>query len=383
MILDIAWEFPPNYVGGLGVYQKELFSLLAKKFEITATAIFQPSDENDVEKINNIDVFRIRPKDAYKSVYRIFVPWNQQWFVDGGYYDFNIQSIEIGSSLKNLSLVHSHDWLGMYAGYVVSMHRGIPWVVTVHSLERGRNLHPNEWVVDIEKIGIHADRIIAVSGEIKRELLAMGFPEEKIEVIYNGISTRKYDPSIDGKGMKKKLGIPDDKKVIFFVGRPVREKGIETLIEAFNIVHARRDDVMLVLLSFGEIPNLPEGVLHINRFVRESDRIRMIAMSDIFVVPSLYEPFGIVTLEGMAMGKPVIGSRTGGIAEIIEEGKSGLLFEPGNAEELAQKIFDLLENESARKRISGGAIRRAKSFSWEKNAEKVSRIYNELIHKMP
>jgi len=381
MIFDIAWEFPPNYVGGLGVYQAEMFRILAKKFDITATALFQPDDEKEIEKINDIEVFRIKHNSKNDSIYNLFVPQNQQWFTEGGYYEFNIQSIELSSSIKKLELVHSHDWLGMYAGYIVSRHRRVPWIVTIHSLEKWRSDNPNPWVMDIEKLGIHADKVIAVSHEIQKELIEMGYPKNKIAVIYNGIDSQKFNAGISGRDMKTKLGIPADKKVIFFVGRPVREKGINTLLEAYRKIQTERDDVILVLLSSGEIPNLPDGVKHINKFVREDDRIKMIAMADIFVVPSLYEPFGIVTLEGMSMGKPTIGSRTGGIAEVIEEGKSGLLFEPSNSDQLAEKIRFLLDNLNRRLKLSQGAVKRAKEFTWEKNTEKVSAIYKDLIGK--
>lgn len=382
MIFDIAWEFPPNYVGGLGVYQQELFPLLAEKFKIQSTALFRPEDEKHVEEINGIDVFRIKPEKKLNDTFNIFIPWNQKWFIEGGYYDYNLQSIELASSLKKVELVHSHDWLGMLAGHAISKHRKIPWVVTIHSLELGRNDNPNPWVVDIEKIGMNADKVIAVSHGIKDRLLEMGFPPEKVEVIYNGINTEKYDPDTDDEGIRKRFGLPEDKKIIFFVGRPVREKGIESLIDAFRKIREKRDDVILVLLSFGDIPEITEGVFQINRFVREEDRIRLITTSDIFVVPSLYEPFGIVTLEGMAMGKPVIGSHTGGIAEVIEDKKSGLLFETGNTSELAEKISCLLDNEKKAKKISRGAVRRAHQFSWENNAEKVTKIYKELLSEV-
>ena len=135
----------------------------------------------------------------------------------------------------------------------------------------------------------------------------------------------------------------------------------------------------LVLLSRGDIPNLPPEALHIDSFVTEKERMELIVASDIFVVPSLYEPFGIVAVEGLAMKKAVIGSRTGGIKEIIEDNVSGLLFEPGNHMELAEKIKFLLKNESEKAKLEGNARKRAAFFSWEKNAKKVASIYRKLL----
>jgi len=374
---DVAWEFPPNIVGGLGTVQDELYKRLATKFNITAIPLFREGDKRISETVNNCDVRRIKPRpdlfDAYKLIH------NDDWYVGGSYFDFTLQSIEILSSMPKLDLVHSHDWLGMWAGLIASKHLDKPWVVTVHACEIGRNPNPNQWVVEIEKLGARADKVIAVSNGIKDELIRMGYPPEKIEVIHNGIDLKKYDPTkIAREAARKKLGF-DKQKVIFFVGRPVREKGIDTLLKAFDEVKKEIKDARLVLLSQGDIPNLPPEAIHINSFVTEQERMAMIAASDIFVVPSLYEPFGIVAVEGLAMKKAVIGSRTGGIKEIIQDNKSGLLFEPGNHMDLAAKIKYLLTDESEKKRLEAKARKRAAFFSWEKNARKVASIYRELL----
>ena len=108
---DIAWEFPPNIVGGLGTYQDELYKRLAKKFQITAIPLMRDGDKRAHEQVNGVDVRRIRPSpelfDAYKLLH------NDDWYVGGDYFDFTIQSIEILCGMENLDLIHSHDWLGM------------------------------------------------------------------------------------------------------------------------------------------------------------------------------------------------------------------------------------------------------------------------------
>jgi glycosyltransferase involved in cell wall biosynthesis len=376
---DVAWEFPPNIVGGLGTYQDELYKRLATKFKVTAIPLFREGDKKEHDVINNCEVHRIRPRpelfDAYKLIH------GDDWYVGGDYFDFTLQSIEILCRMPKLDLIHTHDWLGMWAGLVASKHLDKPWVATVHSCEIGRSPTPNQWVVEIEKLGARADRVIAVSNGTKDELIRMGYPKDRIEVIHNGIDLKKYDPErIAGDDARKKLGF-NRKKIIFFVGRPVREKGIDVLLKAFDEVKKEIQDVKLVLLSRGDIPNLPQDVLHINSFVTERERMELIAASDIFVVPSLYEPFGIVAVEGLAMEKAVIGSRTGGIKEIIEDNVSGLLFEPGNHMELADKIKFLLKNENEKKHLEENARKRAAYFSWEKNARKVSAIYKSLLSK--
>ncbi|MCX6814797.1 MAG: glycosyltransferase family 4 protein [Candidatus Aenigmarchaeota archaeon] len=376
---DIAWEFPPNIVGGLGTYQDELYKRLAKRFQITAIPLMRNGDKSEHEHVNGAEVFRIRPRPELFDSYKLLTP--NEWYVGGDYFDFTIQSIEILCKIENLDLIHSHDWLGMWAGLVSSRHLNKPWVVTMHSCEIGRSPNPNPWIVEIEKLGTKADRVIAVSNGTKDELIRMGYPNKKIEVIHNGIDLKKYDPEKIRSGeAKKKLGY-DGKKIIFFVGRPVREKGIDVLLKAFDEVKKEITDAKLVLLSRGDIPNLSPDVIHINSFVSEQERIGLISACDVFVVPSLYEPFGIVAVEGLAMEKAVIGSRTGGIKEIIEDNVSGLLFEPGNHMELAEKIKFVLKNDRERKRFEENARKRAAYFSWEKNARKVTSIYNNLLNR--
>ncbi|MEM5812222.1 MAG: glycosyltransferase family 4 protein [Candidatus Aenigmatarchaeota archaeon] len=186
---DIAWEFPPNIVGGLGTYQDELYKRLSKKFKITAIALKREGDKKEHEIVNGVDVFRIRPRPELFDCYKLLTP--NEWFVGGDYFDFTIQSIEILYHMEKLDLIHSHDWLGMWAGLVASKHLGKPWVVTMHSCEIGRNPNPNPWVVEIEKLGSRADKVIAVSNGIKDELIKMGYSQERIEVIHNGIDLKK------------------------------------------------------------------------------------------------------------------------------------------------------------------------------------------------
>jgi len=380
IIGDVAWEFWPNIVGGLGTYQWEVYKRIAKTNEVHAIAIFREGDEKEKEIVDGINVYRIKIKPELFKVYKLFMQYN--WFIEGGYFDFNLQSIEILNSIKNLDIIHTHDWLSMWSGYVATQHLKKPWIVNIHSLELGRNPFPNNWIVEIEKLGMNANKVIAVSNDIKNQLINIGYPQEKIEVIYNGIDSEKYDPSkIDRQKAREKFGFCDE-KIILFIGRPVREKGINVLIDAFKEAKKEIKNLKLVLLSRGYIENLikgVDGVLQINRFVTEQERLEIIALSDVFVVPSLYEPFGIVTLEGMAMKKPVIGSRTGGIKEVIEDGKSGLLFEPGNVKELAEKIKFVLKNEDEAEKLKEGGRKRAEKFSWDETVRKTLDVYKKFI----
>ena len=169
---DIAWEFPPNIVGGLGTYQAELYRRLATKFHITAIPLMRNGDKKEKETVNGVDVHRIRQRpelfDAYKLMH------NDDWYVGGSYFDFTIQSIEILCGMEKLDLIHSHDWLGMWAGLVASKHLGKPWVVNMHSCEIGRNPNPNQWVVEIERLGARALAAAHPGGRLVAALLRPG-----------------------------------------------------------------------------------------------------------------------------------------------------------------------------------------------------------------
>ena len=392
-IAALTWEFFPNIVGGLGMHSYELYKRVARRDEVYLLCLAR-GEEKIKDYVDGVKVYRIKSCDN-KGVYALFMKdvWN--WWYEGDYEDYNIQCLEVLKHLDEtvkLDLIHAHDWLCLKAGLIAKNHLRKKLVVTIHSLETGRTPFPNKNVIELEKMGKEADKVITNSDFMKNELVNLGYPLEKIEVIYNGIDLERYNPDrkdLDNK-IKERFGIKDGPMVLF-LGRAAYVKGFDVLLRAFSIVLNKHENAVLVMRSSGEMQKeeeeminqlgIQKNVVLIKEFIDEFTKISLINACDIYVVPSLYEPFGIVALEGMAMKKPVIASDTGGIREIINNERNGILFEPGNVKELADKISYLIIDEDRRKALGDLARKRAYIFSWERTYEKTLNVYNEVLSR--
>jgi starch synthase len=291
----------------------------------------------------------------------------------------------------------------------------VPLVLTTHSLEPhrpwkveqlGNGYHLSSW---IEKTAYqNAEGIIAVSNDMKKDVIdAYGVDEDKVRVIYNGIDPDFYTPTEDPEYLKS-LGIDPSKPFILFVGRVTRQKGISHLLQAAKKINS---DAQLVLCAGA--PDTPEiekectdylealkaerdGVIWISEMLSH-DKIKILySMASVFTCPSLYEPFGIINLEAMSCGTPVVGSAVGGIPEIIVEGETGYLvsfdaksksnFEPVDAEkfhqDLADKINAILDNPKLGKELGIKARQRVEDvFSWKSIAKQTLEFYEETLAK--
>ncbi|MCW1304612.1 MAG: glycosyltransferase family 4 protein [Candidatus Parvarchaeota archaeon] len=393
-IVALTWEFFPNIVGGLGMHSYELYRRMARENDVYVLCLAR-GDEKNKDYVEGVKVYRIKSCDN-KGIYGLFLKDTWKWWYEGDYEDYNIQCLEvlkhIDDSVK-IDLIHAHDWLCLKAGLIAKSHLNKKLIFTVHSLETGRTKFPNANVIELEKMGKNADKVITNSDFMKNELIKLGYEPERIEVIYNGIDIERYNPErsdLNKDEVKKKFGIGDG-PVILFLGRAAYVKGFDVLLRAFSIVLSKHENAVLVMRSGGEMQSMAEeminqlgiqkNVIFIKEFIDEFTKINLINACDIYVVPSLYEPFGIVVLEGMAMKKPVIASNTGGIREIINNERNGILFEPGNVNELAEKISYLIIDEDRRKALGDCARKRAYIFSWEKSYEKTLNVYNEILYR--
>jgi glycosyltransferase involved in cell wall biosynthesis len=396
----ILKEFPPNIVGGLGIHGFEISkSLVRHNQEVhVITPYVEKTKSNEI--INGINVRRIEipnlkwlDKFLFSESIRKLGDF-EDFFLN--IVSFNFQAYnEIKNLIKeyqNNFIVHAHDWLGIIAGVMIKKELGIPLVITYHSTEYGRSMGGGvQEIMEIEAIGAReADLIITVSENMKSELKMLGYPEEKINVIYNGIDESKYDYHIDGREIRRRFGIKEDEKVIFFVGRLERVKGIEYLVLSIPKVIEKFPNAKFLILGIGGMQSyiktlieqlkIKENVILVEEFVPESERIKFYAASDICIFPSLYEPFGIVALEGMAMKKPVIVGKTGGLQEIVIHGKNGLHVKPGNSDEIASAIIELLsDKEKMIKFGEEGRKRVEQEFTWDKIAMKTIEVYKKLL----
>jgi len=231
----------------------------------------------------------------------------------------------------------------------------------------------------------NADAVIALTRGMKTEMQKIC--SRDIFVVPNGIDLERFD-NLPRDEMRGKLQAKADDRLIIFVGRFRPEKGVTYLIEAMAIVSQRDQSARLLLVGEGpEEDDLRQLVEQLNlgdvvNFVGQVSHERVpeyMAASDIFVLPSLSESFGIVNLEAMAAGLPVVASKVGGVPEIIQEGENGFLVEPGNPQQIAERVLLLLRNVKLRERISRNNTEKARGYTWERVVDRLEEIYQNHL----
>ncbi len=241
----------------------------------------------------------------------------------------------------------------------------------------------------IERMNVKkARKIIVMSNVLKEQVLRnYGVPEEKIEVVYSGVNCEEFKPEnkkLYGNNMRKKFGIEENDIVLFFMGNPFSRKGLEYAIRALPLIKEKR---VKILVSGNDNPERYKELakkLGVHEKIRwniglTNEINKFFATGDIFVLPTLYEPFGLVITDAMASGLPVVVSRRAGAAELIEDGKSGLLLDnPKNPEEIAEKINMLIKDKRLRNRLYIQARNAAERHGWERAAERWLKVFEEI-----
>jgi glycogen synthase len=305
-------------------------------------------------------------------------------------------------AVPEADLVHCHTWYTHLAGCLVKQILGIPLAITTHSLEPqrpwkveqlGSGYRATSWV---EKTAYeNADGVIAVSRSMKAAVEQIyRVPPGKVMVIPNGVDVSQYQPSYD-PGLLAGLRINPEKPIVLFVGRITRQKGVVYLVEAIRWL---RPGVQVVLCTGApdteeigreiadkvrEARSASENeIIWLEQWVPRKEIIALFRHASIFVCPSIYEPFGIINLEAMACGTPVVGSNVGGIPDIIEHEETGLLAREKDPEDLASKILRVFEDQNLRQRMveKGMAFVRM-NFSWRSVADRFLNLYLEVSLK--
>jgi glycosyltransferase involved in cell wall biosynthesis len=286
---------------------------------------------------------------------------------------------------ESFDIVHAHSYgfFPTYAGTFVHEIRNRPLVITTHSDAGRHNLQKLIYDATVPTLTLRrATRIIAITKEEVRYLIRLGVQSKRISVIPNGINLAEFEGKLERPHNSDFLSI-------LFVGRVYpNQKGLETLIRAVSQI-ARSVNWRLDIV--GEDWSGAAGVLELARKLGIHDRVQVLGelsranlveayqTADLFVLPSLFEPFGIVLLEAMASGLPIVASRVGGIPEVVEEGKTGLLVEPGNPEELRKALETLLSDTNLRNRMGQAGRERAVLFSWTTIVPQIQKVYEEVI----
>lgn len=400
MRIDILTrEYPPHVYGGAGVHVTELAKVLRSHADVRVRAFDGPRDEEGVV--------------GY-------------WALGGGVGDASLDvlahNLPMAKDCEGADLVHSHTWYANMAGHLASQLHGIPHVLSAHSLEPlrpwkaeqlGGGYRVSSW---IEKTAYeNADAIIAVSAGMRADVLRC-YPEvdsKKVQVVHNGIDVDAWAaPSTDeerfaAEAVVARYGIDPTRPAVVFVGRITRQKGLPYLLRAVAqlpkevqvVLCAGAPDTKEIAVEVSSavavLQETREGVIWIEQMLPRAELVAVLDACTAFVCPSIYEPLGIVNLEAMAVGLPVVGTATGGIPEVIVDGVTGALVPidqatdgtgtPTNPEEyvsdLAGALTAMVSDADAAKAMGArGKERAIEHFSWGAIAERTLAVYDSVLH---
>jgi glycosyltransferase involved in cell wall biosynthesis len=406
-----VWEYPPRLVGGLGTYAEYITHEFVELGHDVTVFTLNSGDLNTREILKGVEVHRPLIADA-SNVFPMFVTedlrrWgtNIRFFNDIFIYNVLSATKFINGLIRKegykFDIVCVHDWLSSIAGLIIKNETKIPVVFHVHSTEWGRSGGQGSEVVShLESATAQAaDRIITVSHAMKDDLTRHGWPQQKISVVWNGVDPARYNPKNckleDVKKIREKYGIPDDWKMLLFLGRLTWVKGVKNLIQAMPTVLRDYPQTKLVILGKGEEEKdieetaarlgIRDNVICRFDFVPEQERILHYAAADLCVFPSVYEPFGIVSLEAMAMEKPVVVGAHGVVGfreQVVSSGpdQNGIHINGEDPADIAWGIKETLKDpQRAKAWGENGRKRVLQYFTWEKTAEQTLEIYKTLI----
>lgn len=382
-ILMLSWEYPPKSVGGISTHiyylSHEINNLGHEVHVITCQEGSALAAEND----NGVYIHRVMP-------YSIHIDDFIKWIMH-----LNYAMIEEGIKLIGLSgkfdIIHAHDWLCAYSAKVLKCAYNIPMICTIHGTEYGRNggirTEMQRYISGVEDMLCYeASKIVTCSNYMRQEVYGtFNLAWEKIWVIPNGVDSKSLEFSFDNVSFRRQYAY-DNEKIVLYVGRHVFEKGIQVLAEAAKEIINRNENVKFVIAGVGPMTEEIRERVHnygienkfaFTGYVDSDIKNKLYRIADAAIVPSLYEPFGIVALEAMAAGCPVVVSDVGGLGEIIEHRKTGLKADVGSANSLASNITELLCNREMANNLKKNALKIIKEkFTWSKVAALTIDMYN-------
>ncbi|WDH77584.1 glycogen synthase [Microbacterium esteraromaticum] len=387
----ITKEYPPEIYGGAGVHVAELVAALRRSVDVQVRAFGAERGEPGTH--------------SYRTPVELVA-------ANAAVQTLGTDLTMVGD-IAGADLVHSHTWYANFAGHLASQLHGIPHVLTAHSLEPLRPWKAEQlgggYAVSsgIERLAYeNAAAIVAVSAGMRSDILR-SYPQvdpARVRVIHNGIDVERWRP-VDNPGFLAEIGMDPTRPSVVFVGRITRQKGLPYLLRAAQLLPA---DVQLVLCAGA--PDTPEimaevqqgvqklqssrdGVIWIERMLPRDELSAILAAATAFVCPSIYEPLGIVNLEAMACGAAVVGTATGGIPEVVDDGVTGRLvpieqvqdgtgtpIDPDRyVADLAAALAEVTgDPQRAAEYGAAGRERARTQFSWGAIADTTRALYEEL-----
>lgn len=387
-VMMLSWEYPPRVIGGISPHvfflSKSLAEIGVKVHVVTCDFPGAP----DYEVIDGVEVYRI---DSYKNPSPDFASWIYLM-------NMNMQkeAAAIAAKIENkIDVFHAHDWLVATAGIGLKHVFRKPLLVTIHSTEMGRrdgvHTQTEKMIHETEAwLTYEAWKVICCSDYmVSHARWVYGLPEDKMVMIPNGvkIQVNKAINKGEEKEFRRTFALPEE-KIVLYVGRLVYEKGIHILVNAAPKILEKVDAKFIIvgsgymkeqLLDIVKSMNLEHKVLFTG-FLEDDVLLKLQKYADVSIVPSLFEPFGIVALEAMAAGSPIVVSDTGGLSEIVDHDSTGVKIYPNDPESLAWGVTKILLDEKYSVYLRKNAYKKIKEkYDWKKIALKTKKIYNSVL----
>ncbi len=393
-VLVFSWEYPPVIEGGLGRHVRKLSERLvaggAEVHVVTRGGGQLPAQECR----HGVRLHRVTEPPFPREVEQ-FLRWVTQMNRDMARLGF-----ELAASFE-FDLVHSHDWLVADAAERVARAAGTPWLVTIHATEYGRHQgwvrsHPQSKIHAAERrMARRAEHVITCSDYMAghvRQIFAV--PAERISAIPNGIDAADLvaAPEAELAQLRARFAGPDQ-RLVLMVGRLVYEKGFHLALEALAPIVHRERDVRFIVAGTGTAEAELKAQARQLRLSRHGAFIgwagddllhSLYRVADLCIVPSIYEPFGLVALEAMASGCLCVVADTGGLREVVPaDGTAGLRFRSNDADALREILLRVLTDDDVRARLTMAAREHVLRFDWTEVARQTGRIYDALLARQP
>ncbi len=409
-VLMLGWEFPPFNMGGLGTACYGIVKgLTNNNVKVTFVLPRIPSRFKGNEKVENNNKYDIIIAEEEANVKKIIVPallipyitrtkynelsvkektsssgdlYGKNLFQEVIRYKELIKQLYLKGVLDNFDIIHAHDWMTYLAAIELKRLSGKPLIVHVHATEFDRNgmRYGNQKVHEIEKEGMEkADAVITVSNYTKSVIISKyGINPQKVFTVHNAVEFSSCSPS-------ENFEIKKHDKIVLFLGRITLQKGPDYFVKAARLVSNVIPNVKYIVVGEGDMKNqMIRDVVRLGLasnflfagFLRGKDIDRAYRMADIYVMPSVSEPFGITPLEAMRNGTPTIISKQSGVSEIVN---NCLKVDFWDVNEIANKIIAVLKYKALKNELSKHGLIEIKKFSWDKTAKEIINVYNTLL----
>ena len=388
-VLILSWEYPPLIEGGLARHVRKLSEHLVQQ-GVEVHVLTRGLEESPVEEeMEGVLVHRVREPRRPRELGE-FVTWIEHMNAD-----MLAAGVELGDRVA-FDLVHGHDWLVAVAGDHLARRFRCPLVVTIHATEYGRHQgwvdkHPQSHIHGVENwMANRADRVITCSHYMRDHVADIyGLEERRIAVIPNGIDPSDLVPVEDLDALRARFAAPDE-RLVLLVGRLVYEKGFQLALEALPGLIERVGNVRFIVAGSGTHEQelraqaselgLDEHGTFLG-WIGDDVLHSLYRISDLTVVPSIYEPFGLVALEAMASGCPCLVADTGGLREVVPNDQVGLRFRSRDPESLGRMAERVLVDGELRDRLIAEASEHVLTFDWGDVAEQAERVYSGLARE--